>query len=373
MAYKVFDFFAGCGGFSKGFELAGYEIVVANDVWEPAKETYEYNHKNTRFILKDIEELKPSEISDIYNGTPDVIIGGPPCQGFSLAGLRMIDDERNKLYREFVRMVNEFQPKMFVMENVPGLVKRAKGFFLKQILEDFKEIGYQVEYKILKAADFGVPQNRQRVFFVGSRNNEFPIHFPIETHFDPNANIDLFNSTLIKYVNLGDAISDLPLLDDPEYLGEEIQNYITEPRNYYQKLMRLNSDLVWNHIATNHSPKTREIINLVPEGKNYKALPEELRDTRKFNVAWTRLSSKEPSSTVDTGHRHHFHPWTNRIPTVRESARIQSFDDSFIFQGTKTSQYTQVGNAVPPILASAIARSVESSLNREELKRELHV
>ncbi|WP_223593618.1 DNA cytosine methyltransferase [Neobacillus bataviensis] len=368
MSYKVFDFFAGCGGFSKGFELAGYDIVVANDIWEPAKITYEYNHRNTHFILKNIEELESREIANLYNGNPDVIIGGPPCQGFSLAGLRLIDDDRNKLYREFVRMVNEFQPKMFVMENVPGLVKRAKGYFVEQILQDFREIGYHVEYAILKASDYGIPQIRQRVFFIGSRNNKFPIFFPPQTHFDPKGKLDLFNiNSMQEHVTLGQAISDLPLLDDPTDMGEEIQNYIREPENDYQRLMRINSNYVYNHIATNHSQKTRDIIHLVPEGKNFKSLPEELRGTRKFNIAWTRLDSKEPSYTVDTGHRHHFHPWTDRIPTVRESARIQSFDDSFIFQGTKTSQYTQVGNAVPPLLARAVAQALTASLEKEEI------
>lgn len=367
MTYKVFDFFAGCGGFSKGFELAGYDIVVANDNWKPAKETYEYNHKGTQFILKNIEELEPREIANIYNGTPDVIIGGPPCQGFSLAGLRQLDDERNRLYREFVRMVHEFQPKMFVMENVPGLVKRAKGYFVEQIIRDFKEIGYHVEYQVLKAADYGVPQIRQRVFFIGSRNNEYPIYFPPKTHYDPNGKLDLFNANLQEYITLGQAISDLPLLDDPSYLGDEIQEYTKEPENDYQRFMRRNSKFVYNHIATNHSQKTRDIIRLVPEGKNYKSLPEELRGTRKFNVAWTRLDSKVPSYTVDTGHRHHFHPWADRVPTVRENARIQSFDDSFIFRGSKTSQYIQVGNAVPPLLARAVAQSLMFSLNKEEI------
>jgi DNA (cytosine-5)-methyltransferase 1 len=364
MAYTVFDFFSGCGGFSKGFELADFNIILANDTWDKAEETYTFNHPNTSFILKDIRELSTSEVSKVYNGTPDVIIGGPPCQGFSLAGLRKMDDDRNQLYKEFVRMVAEFKPKMFVMENVPGIVKRAKGFFKEQIIADFKEIGYEVDCRILKASDFGIPQIRQRAFFIGSLNGNYPINFPETTHYDPKEEHDLFSLDKKKYVSLGQAISDLPLLEDPNFLGEDQQNYLTEPENDYQKYIRRNSNYVYNHIASKHNQKTRDIIKLVPEGKNYKSLPEELRGTRKFNVAWTRLDSKVPSYTVDTGHRHHFHPWTDRIPTVRESARIQSFDDDFIFKGSKTHQYTQVGNAVPPLLAKAVASSVKFSLDK---------
>ncbi|PYZ95350.1 DNA (cytosine-5-)-methyltransferase [Salipaludibacillus keqinensis] len=363
MTYKVFDFFSGCGGFSKGFELAGFDIVFANDIWEKASITYKKNHPNTPFLLKDIKSLSSKDISKVYNGSPDVIIGGPPCQGFSLAGLRKIDDERNELYKEYVRMVASFKPKMFVMENVPGLVKRANGYFFEKIKSDFMEIGYNVECKILKAADFGVPQIRQRAFFIGSLNNEFPINFPTPTHYDP-FETTLFSEGMNKYVTLGNAISDLPLLPDSDYLGDEIQEYVSLPQNEYQAFMRENSYAIYNHIATNHNEKTREIIALVPEGKNFKSLPEEFKETRKFNVAFTRLDSKVPSHTVDTGHRHHFHPWQNRVPTVRESARIQSFSDDFIFLGTKTSQYTQVGNAVPPLLAKVVGKSVLSSLKK---------
>lgn len=364
MTYKVFDFFSGCGGFSKGFELADFDVVLANDTWDKAEETYRFNHPNTTFILKDIKELSIQEVADTYNGNPDVIIGGPPCQGFSLAGLRKIDDERNQLYKEFVRMVAELKPKMFVMENVPGLVKRAKGLFKEQILADFKEIGYEVDCRILKASDFGIPQIRQRAFFIGSLNGEYPINFPNPTHYDPKEEQDIFSVDKKRYISLGEAISDLPLLDDPNFFGEDQQSYLTNPTNDYQAFLRRNSNFVYNHIASNHNQKTRDIIKLVPEGGNFKDLPEELRGTRKFNVAWTRLDSKVPSYTVDTGHRHHFHPWTNRIPTVRESARIQSFDDDFIFKGSKTHQYTQVGNAVPPLLARAVANSVKLSLDK---------
>lgn len=332
---SVIDLFSGCGGLSLGFEMAEFEIKLAIDNWEDALVTYRYNHENISTLNADLLTLEPSKVSKEFNlHDIDVIVGGPPCQGFSVAGKRIIDDDRNKLYKSFVRFVEHFKPKAFVMENVPNILSIGDGIVKKSIISDFEALGYHVEYKVLMASDYGVPQNRKRAIFVGLRN--FAYEFP--------------PSTVKVKVTTKEAISDLPdeTIDDGK-------PYPIQPQSDYQRFMRLNSSSLYNHQATIHATETKRIIAMVPDGGNYKDLPTELQGTRKVHIAWTRLNSQKPSITIDTGHRHHFHYQFNRVPTVRESARIQSFPDNFVFIGSKTSQYKQVGNAVPPLMAKAIA------------------
>ena len=344
-SYNAIDLFSGAGGLSYGFECAGFNILLGIDNDEKALETFERNHKNTNSICGDITEISYADHIKplIGDSTVDVIIGGPPCQGMSLSGPRKFDDPRNKLYLSYIRLVEEIQPKAFVIENVPGLVGLFEGKIKDSIIEKFSNLGYSIQYKILCAADYGVPQNRRRVIFVGTKKGNF--HYP-----EPDTRI----------VTCEMALSDLPPLIDT--LGEEDMLYECEPRNDYQRLMRKNSDRVHNHIAANHSEKVKTIISLVPAGGNYKDLPEEYRNTRNFHVAWTRFPDDRPAPTIDTGHRHHFHYKYNRVPTVRECARLQSFPDDFIFFGNKTQQFRQVGNAVPPIMAQRIAEQVMKAL-----------
>ena len=338
MKKNVLDLFCGCGGLSLGFEKAGYDISLGIDIWKDALLTYEKNHLNSKVLCANLSDLIPAEIEKEHlNNGIDVIIGGPPCQGFSISGKRDIYDPRNKLYQSFVSFVEHFKPKVFVMENVPNLVSMNEGKVKDEIIKEFEKIGYSVVYKILLASDFGVPQNRKRVFFIGLLNSKQSFQFPEGTYSD-------------KKITSHEAISDLPehnIVDGSEYVIEAI--------SHYQKTIRQSSKGIFNHQITNHTDKTKNTIALVPDGGNYKNLPDELKDTRKVNIAWTRLNSKKPSFTIDTGHRHHFHYKFNRIPTVREAARIQSFPDTFIFHGSKTAQEKQVGNAVPPILAEALA------------------
>lgn len=339
----VIDLFCGCGGLSLGFEMAGYDILLGVDSWKDALKTFEHTHHNSKALLADLFKEQPEDIKNKTGiNKVDVIIGGPPCQGFSIAGKRIVDDERNQLYKSFVSFVEFFQPKVFLMENVPNIVSMGKGIVKDSIIEDFEKLGYNVVYKILLASDYGVPQNRKRAFFVGTKNNE-TFEFP-----------EPFNKAS---VTTGDAISDLP--ENTIVSGSK---YAVEAKSDYQKLIRENSTGVYNHEITNHSEQTVSIISLVPDGGNFKNLPKELQQTRNVNIAWTRLNSGKPSFTIDTGHRHHFHYEYNRVPTVRESARIQSFPDSFIFLGSKTSQYKQVGNAVPPLLAKEIAVQIKKFL-----------
>ncbi|WDF05534.1 DNA cytosine methyltransferase [Shouchella hunanensis] len=347
---NVIDIFSGCGGLSYGLKMAGYNVLLGIDNDRAALESFEYNHKSSRVINQDITTLLTQDIIDIINKKEiDVIVGGPPCQGMSISGPRQFQDPRNKLYLSFIHKVADIRPKAFIIENVPGLVSLFKGKIKDSILEEFRELGYNVSHQILLASDYGIPQNRKRVFFVGIREDLARGKFIFPA---PN--------TLLQdqKVTAEQAISDLPTLSDHLSLGEDFQEYKSAPQNKYQKLMRLNSTVVRNHIGTKHSDKTREIIGLVPEGGNYKNLPEEYRSSRNFNVAWTRYHSQKPTHTIDTGHRHHFHYRENRVPTVRENARFQSFPDDFIFIGNKTEQYRQVGNAVPPILAKILGEAL---------------
>lgn len=347
---NIIDLFSGAGGLSYGFELAGFNVLLGIDNDETALNTFKMNHKNSEILCGDITEVSyTKDIKPIIGDKRiDVIVGGPPCQGMSLSGPRKFEDPRNKLYLSYIRLVKEIKPKAFVIENVIGIVSLFKGQIKNHILKEFSEMGYNVQFKILLASDYGVPQKRKRVIFVGTlAEKEFtypnPVDYTITTEM---------------------AISDLPSLENE--LGDTEMDYLTAPQNSYQSLMRKSSRKVYNHIAANHSNRIKEIISLVPDGGNYKDLPEEFRETRKFNVAWTRFPSNKPSPTIDTGHRHHFHYKYNRVPTVRESARLQSFPDSFIFTGSKTQQFKQVGNAVPPLMAKAIAEKLGDYLSNAE-------
>ena len=342
---NVLDLFCGCGGLSNGFEQEGYNVLLGIDSDERALNTYRENHDNAVAHLGDITNIKHEDISQLVNNKlVDIVIGGPPCQGMSLSGLRKFDDPRNKLYLSYIRLVEEIKPKAFVIENVPGLVSLYKGRVKDSIIEKFTRMGYEVNYEILNASDYGIPQNRKRVFFVGLKNGKFEFNFEKKS----------------SKITTKMALDDLPPLE--ETIGEEVMDYIKKPNNEYQKLLRINSTKVYNHIAARHSKRIKDIISLVPDGGNYKDLPEEFRSTRKFNVAWTRFPSDRPSPTIDTGHRHHFHYKYNRVPTVRECARLQSFSDDFIFTGNKTDQFRQVGNAVPPLLSKLIARELKNYL-----------
>jgi DNA (cytosine-5-)-methyltransferase len=343
--FTFIDLFAGCGGMSLGFEQAGFKSLLAIDSWEEALVTYKYNCDAAQTLCTDIESI---DIHGLYEKKfetipVDLIIGGPPCQGFSIAGKRIVEDKRNSLYKSFVRFVEVFRPKAFVMENVPNIFSMANGAIKDAIIEEFTGLGYKVECKTLLAADYGVPQNRRRAFFVGLSSGKSFV-FP--------------ERSIKTSVTAEEALSDLE-----ENSIVDGTFYSIPARSSFQKLMRIDSRGIYNHQITQHTQKTIDTIALVPDGGNYKDLPLELQGTRKVNIAWTRLNSQRPSFTIDTGHNHHFHYKYNRVPTVRESARLQSFPDTFVFKGEKGSQLRQVGNAVPPLLAKAIAQALTDQID----------
>lgn len=348
---KLIDLFCGAGGFSLGFEQAGFESVLAIDKWEDAVKTYNHNRKNKCGYSIDIHDYTNEKINELlskYHVTG--IIGGPPCQGFSLVGKRETGDVRNSLYLEYVRFVYCVKPDFFVLENVKGLLSMEKGLYTKDIISRFSALGYNVDYKLLRASDYGVPQSRERVFFIGLKKEIFGDKF-----FD----FDLIKKAPI--VSTGDALSDLPSLDN----GEDATKYASEPKNTFQSKMRQGSSEITNNEITIHTEQTKDIISRIGDGGNIRDLPEEFYKVRNYNAAFKRMNSKLPSGTIDCGHRNYFHYSENRIPTARESARIQSFPDTYFFTGNKGSQYTQIGNAVPVILAEAIAKTIIAYLNEE--------
>jgi DNA (cytosine-5)-methyltransferase 1 len=342
---KIIDLFSGVGGLSQGFELSGFEPVVAIDFWDDAIKTYNHNRKDKVGISMDIKKFNDVLLPNtLKEHKIDGIIGGPPCQGFSSARLSnatenigKVNESRNHLYLEFFRTVDIVRPKFFLIENVRGLVSANKGAFVKDIIERFGGIGYNVTYKILNASDYGVPQNRHRVFFVGLLNGTF--EFPEKFDYK---------------VSTKEAIMDLIQSNE-----DDIQKYSNPSKNAYQKLMRNGKKVIKNHEVTIHNEQTTNVISMVPNGGNIKSLPPEYWEIRKYNKAFQRMNSELPSNTIDTGHRNYFHYEANRIPTARESARIQSFPDSFEFLGTKGSQYKQIGNAVPPLLSKILAEQIK--------------
>ncbi|UOE95102.1 DNA cytosine methyltransferase [Alkalihalobacillus sp. LMS39] len=354
--FNVLDLFCGCGGLSQGFIDAGYNVILGVDFDQAALKTYKKNHANSDTLMADLSEDVAIEkiVEKLGERHVDIIIGGPPCQGFSLTGSRDINDTRNTLYLGVVKAVKRIKPKGFMIENVPGIATLYGGKVKQQIINTFEDMGYNVSMseKPLLAADYGVPQIRKRMFFVGFKKELGYFEFPKPTHSPDN------------YVSCGDAISDLPGREDD--LGQEEDDYTMSPQSQYQKFMRKDSTKLYNHVATKHTDHVKWVINQVPEGGNHKDLPPGVGDSRKFNEAWTRYHSRKPSKTIDTGHRNHFHYRYNRVPTIRENARLQSFRDDFIFCGTRTQQNRQVGNAVPPLLSYHLAKAISQHLEEVE-------
>jgi DNA (cytosine-5)-methyltransferase 1 len=346
--YNIVDLFCGAGGLSLGFENVGFRSVLAIDMWKDAIDTFNLNRKDKIGIVEDISKIDSTFIKKKLEHHINGVIGGPPCQGFSIAGKRSIDDTRNKLYQDYFNVLKSINPDFFVIENVVGILTLGNGMVKNDIYKRADEAGYVIYQDKLIASDYGVPQNRARVFFIGIKkeldkgNFEFPKKQKI-------------------VVTCEDAISDLPSLDNKE----DNSKYKFNPRNDYQEKMRKNCNSVFNHEQTMHSDETKKLISKVPEGGSIRDLPPELAGTRKYSSLLRRMNSKKPSNTIDTGHRTYFHYSENRIPSVREAARIQSFPDNYIFAGTKVNQYKQVGNAVPPMLAETIAKVIMDYLYKD--------
>ncbi len=391
------DIFAGAGGFGLGFQMAGFDIPFSleKDAW--ACDTLRYNHPNMVVAQADITQyITTAEIQRLVSVKPDVIIGGPPCQGFSVAGPAQKDpnDPRNSLFQNFARWVDELRPKAFVMENVVGLVSRrnAEGAsVIKIIQQTFEKLGYFVEIWTLNSAHFGAPQERVRVFIVGHQNKE-NIGEPLATHtiFTSSSQLTFDMQGLLPAITMWEAISDLPELEACE--GSEEQPYKTNPLTEFQMWARSENPILYNHVAMEHTPRLVERFKHIGWGESSSDVSEqhaahrrngngEISVTR-YDQNNRRLNPNKPSHTIAAAFYANFlHPYQHRNLTAREGARIQSFPDSYRFRGKKTvvshkllqregrvaekylCQYNQIGNAVPPLLARAVGNHLKEALS----------
>ena len=344
--FIILDLFSGAGGFSYGMEKnKHFKTAIALDFNEKALLTFKHNMPHATTVIGDITDNKIKqqviELSKAKN--VNMIIGGPPCQGFSLKGKKLgLDDPRNFLFKEYLNFVEAIKPEVFVIENVKALLSTSAGWFKEAIINKVKEMGYYVECGVLTASDFGVPQSRQRAIFICSKHKK----------------INLPEATVTKKTTVRDAIYDLAYLNSNE--GDFEQNYITEATSDYQKLMRKGCHKLYNHKASNHAEVAIKKLKMIPPECGKEHLPKEMLGKQKFTGTWGRLRWDSESPTIYTrfdasSNGRNNHPFLHRAITPREAARIQSFDDKFVFLGSKVHVRTQIGNAVPPLMAKAIA------------------
>lgn len=368
MAYKVIDLFAGCGGFSVGFERAGYNIVKAVEFDKEIANSYSHNHKRTIMFADDIGKI--ADTDHFERNESEVIVGGPPCQGFSMAGARIreknafMNDPRNFLFRHYVNVVKIVRPKVFLLENVKGILSKDKGAIFQEIVEtfgnpdNFEGDKYYLHYKVCKTIEFGIPQKRERVVVIGILNKDFNIDELFKKTHD---RIEIDDANFFNPVSLKDAISDIP---SPTQDGFALLN---PSSSIYQDYLRRGNEIT-NHIASKHNIVAINRMKKINVGRNWKDLDEDIHSVH--SGAYGRLDWNLPTMTITTrfdtpaGGRF-IHPEFNRTLTPREAARVQSFPDDFEFVGSKSSICKQIGNAVPPKLAFFLANLVKNILDNE--------
>jgi DNA (cytosine-5)-methyltransferase 1 len=380
----LIDLFCGAGGLSDGLSQAGFSPAVGIDFDSHAIATYQSNHPGTIVLCRDIAGVKGRELQEIVGRREvDLIAGGPSCQGFSTVGKRIEDDPRNVLFKHFARIVREVRPKFFLMENVKGLLTYRKGYFKRVIEESFQSAGYRVISRVVCAADYGVPQLRHRIVFLGTRLDH-DLSFPAPTHFDSG-----LWATKRGYVTVGEALGDLPLLKGR--LNEEYWEYSCPPENDYQRYARNgeSSKYVTLHQANRMSEGARQVVKLVQEGQGLRSIPVDLLPDRfkrmrtisdgslrkDCTTLYHRLSRKAPAYTITCYFRNvasgpFVHPLENRSLSYREAARLMSFRDTYAFKGALLAR--QIGNAVPPLLARALGQHVLNMLRASTKRAKQH-
>lgn len=360
---RCVDIYAGCGGLSSGLRDAGVDVAYALD-WDPhACMTHAYNSPETVVECTDVRQVSGTHIEEAVGGTVDIVVGGPNCQGVSERGLRNPDDPRNFMFPEFVRLVSELRPRAFIMENVPGLAHRHNFDLLRTVFQSFENLGYHCAGDVLLAARYGVPQLRYRFFLIGLLSDE-GITLPMPTYREQAMDMpSLFDQS---FVTTWDAIGDLPEIDAKRQQDILLPYATSAPANNFQRYARKGSEGVLNHICSATSDINLIRASFVPEGGNWKDIPATYLPERFFrcrmtdhSTTYARLRRDQPSYTVTALFGNitagaFTHPLSNRALSIREGARLQSFRDTFIFQGPRNSQYRQIGNAVPPLLAKAI-------------------
>lgn len=327
--YTIVDLFSGVGGLSLGFQQENFKLLLASDIDDSVAKTFKRNHPDVPFYQKDIRKINKKELMKILkNREVDILVGGIPCQSFSMAGKRIRknadtkNDERHFLFKEFLRLTKIINPKIILIENVKGILSSHSGKIKEEIISGLEKLNYSVDYKVLNALDYGVPQSRERVMFLGNRINKENL-FPIKTHSPKD------------YITVGEVLKNIPDL---------------------------------NHNPRKLSGITLERVKLIKQGDNWKSLPKKLQTKSIHSGAYGRLSEKKPSKTIMTRFDTPtvgsvIHPKEHRTLTIREGARIQTFPDNFEFIGNTSSQNRQVGNAVPPRLSNATAKQIRLMLN----------
>jgi DNA (cytosine-5)-methyltransferase 1 len=342
------ELFSGAGGMSVGATLAGVDIQIAVEIDYFAASTFSHNHKTAKVIQKDIRSIRSIDLNS--RSKPIILFGGPPCQGFSKSNLRTRNskNENNWLFKEYVRLVKQSRPDWIVLENVYGMLGTEGGLFIEQILDSFKKLGYSVTYQVLNAMDYGVPQNRERVFIVGNlHNSEFDFPKPLKSNV----------------ISVKEALHDLPDLKNGEKGG--VKKYKSSPQYDYAKRLRGSMKESANHNVSLNNEVVVHRYKYIPQGGNWKDIPERhIKNTytdhsRCHTGIYHRLSEDDPSVVIGNYRKNMLiHPWEDRGLSVREAARLQSFPDWFEFKGFLGNQQQQVGNAVPPLLAKAVFKQI---------------
>jgi DNA (cytosine-5)-methyltransferase 1 len=369
----IIDLFCGAGGLSLGFEMTNFKIDLAIELEENYYRAYKGNHPETLSLNKDITDLNCKDISNKYLKNKEIvgIIGGPPCIGFSTVGNRSPDDPRNMLIFYFIQWIEHFKPKFFVMENVPGILSMGNGKVVEKVFNLYKEIGYTCKMEVLLAADYGVPQLRQRVFFIGTQGNSvssLKIQKTNENNSEEKS--DLGKNALPSYLTVQDAISDILSIEPftKKRTDDMIKKYSHQSKTRYQKYLRKSSTGLFDHFAPNHSELVMKRISHINQGNNHSSLPKEYQLKGGYPNIYGRLHLNKPADTI-TGNcgcvsapGRFIHPTQNRAISIREAARLQSFPDNYRFCGSMRDKYKQVGNAVPPLMAYAVANSINQLL-----------
>lgn len=368
----VIDLFSGCGGMSWGLHKAGFKVLAGIDHWAPAVRTFQYNHPDALAIEADLTQFPAAKLmSDLQlkSGELDCLIGGPPCQGFSKnvrAADRFLLDPRNQLFREFLAYVEVFLPKTIVMENVAELYNAYDGTVRDEVISTLENWGYSVDVRVIYMPDYGVPQRRRRCVFFGSTTGVSP-QFPNPTH-GPQSYNDLF-SRVDEYLSAWDAISDLPILQNGE--GHEPMPYDQPANNAFQEFMRRDSSELFDHITRKLNEKQFSRVLSIGPGQGLKDLPVHLQTKGGYSGAYGRLDFSMIAPTITRwvfhpGSGRYCHPREERLITIREAARVQSFTDDYRFTGTYIEKSGQVGNAVPPMLMYRMADSIKACCANSE-------
>jgi len=365
----IIDLFSGAGGLSLGFEMANFRVGLAIELEENYYNAYKLNHPETLCLNRDITELDCGEISNKFVKNIEIsgIIGGPPCLGFSTVGNRRPEDPRNMLIYYFIQWVNYFRPQFFVMENVPGILSMSKGKVVDKVIDLYSEIGYSCKMEVLLAANYGVPQLRRRVFFIGTpEDSVLSLKLQKTNRNDGNQKDSFEKDALHSYLTVKDAISDI--LDIKPFVKKRTENLVKEyshpPKTQFQEYLRKESDKLYDHFAPNHSKLVMKRISHINQGENHISLPKEYQLKGGYPNIYGRLHLDKPADTI-TGNcgcvsapGRFIHPTQNRAISIREAARLQSFPDRYRFCGNMSDKYRQVGNAVPPLMAHAVAKSI---------------